>query len=242
MEQPDSAAIEPLTETFDFKLGENKITLKKRTYDTVQSYVVVQLHHNEATAEQAAALFLEQHGGTLLSLENNGDRYISFRLNGSMYTFDPNRMFTPSGIASSLRLLSTYTVEAAQEVENFASFIQDHLPDSALLIAVHNNTDDKFSIRSYQIDTAFKGDAAAVHINEALDADNFFFTTDHGLFKQLQARQQNVVLQHNQQAKDDGSLSIYYGRQNKPYINVEAQNGHLEEQLQMLMLLKSETF
>jgi hypothetical protein len=46
-----------------------------------------------------------------------------------------------------------------------------------------------------------------------------------------------VVLQHNTNAVDDGSLSIFYGRKNKSYVNVEAEHGHLEQQKKMLSVL-----
>ncbi len=239
---PVGEALQPQTETYPFQLGETPVMLSKITYGSAQPYIFVQLHHNEATAGAAAERFLQQHGGVLLRIENGGDRFVSFRLKGTTYQFDPNRMFTPSGIAISLRLLSTYRPEAAREVAQFSAFLLDHLPDTALVIAVHNNTPDNYTIHSYRQDRDLIADAAALHINEDLDADNFFLTTDEAHFQQLQARKQNVVLQHNEQAKDDGSLSILYGRQNKAYINVEAEYGHLEAQTEMLRLLKTLLF
>jgi D-alanyl-D-alanine dipeptidase len=47
----------------------------------------------------------------------------------------------------------------------------------------------------------------------------------------------NVVLQDNRQVTDDGSLSVYCGKWGIPYVNVEAQHEHLEQQLQMLKVL-----
>jgi hypothetical protein len=35
-------------------------------------------------------------------------------------------------------------------------------------------------------------------------------------------------------ATDDGSLSIYYGKKNLVYINIETQKGNLDEQVKML--------
>ncbi|MEJ7676319.1 MAG: hypothetical protein WKG06_00245 [Segetibacter sp.] len=38
--------------------------------------------------------------------------------------------------------------------------------------------------------------------------------------------------------EDDGSLSVYAARHNIPYVNVEAQHEHSEEQLALLRLLE----
>jgi hypothetical protein len=45
------------------------------------------------------------------------------------------------------------------------------------------------------------------------------------------------VLQNNTKAKDDGLLSIYYGRKKKSYVNVEAQYDKTDEQAKMLEVL-----
>jgi hypothetical protein len=47
----------------------------------------------------------------------------------------------------------------------------------------------------------------------------------------------NVVRQNSKKAKDDGSLSIYYGQKGKTYVNVEAENGSIPEQTRMLQIL-----
>jgi hypothetical protein len=38
-------------------------------------------------------------------------------------------------------------------------------------------------------------------------------------------------------AADDGSLSIYYGKKNLVYVNIETQRGNTEEQVKMLHVL-----
>jgi hypothetical protein len=40
---------------------------------------------------------------------NGPNRLISFKLSGKTYSFDPNRMFTPEGIKSTLQTYSSYT-------------------------------------------------------------------------------------------------------------------------------------
>ena len=40
-----------------------------------------------------------------------------------------------------------------------------------------------------------------------------------------------MILQDNENCIDDGSLSVYCGKRNIPYANVEAEDGHLTEQI-----------
>jgi hypothetical protein len=57
------------------------------------------------------------------------------------------------------------------------------------------------------------------------DPDDFFLTTDSLLFHRLAAKKYNAILQHNQRAKQDGSLSVYFGRKKIRYLNCETQHG-----------------
>lgn len=228
----------PVKESLSLSLGNRQVVLERRTYDSLQPWFLLRLHHNETTAGRAAAAFLERKGGRLLEVDNGGGRNISFGLEGRQFTFDPNRMFTPAGIAASLGLYSTFLPAAAAEVEKLGAFVLAQLPDSATVVAVHNNTDNHYSILSYVEDTAYRNDAAHLHINYSLDADNFFLTTDSTVFHYLKELNYNVVLQHNGAARDDGSLSVWMGRQNRRYVNVEAQFGHLEAQTEMLHVLE----
>lgn len=45
------------------------------------------------------------------------------------------------------------------------------------------------------------------------------------------------MLQDNVQVTDDGSLSVRAARNGLPYVNVEAQHGHREQQVRMLEAL-----
>ena len=49
----------------------------------------------------------------------------------------------------------------------------------------------------------------------------------------------NVVLQDNDKVTDDGSLSVLAGRAGIPYINVEAEDGHLQQQVEMIKTVYS---
>ena len=54
------------------------------------------------------------------------------------------------------------------------------------------------------------------------------------MFKRIKKQGFNAVLQSNIKATDDGSLSIYYGKKNLVYINIETEKGNLDEQVKML--------
>ena len=224
-------------QTFLFPLGDSQIVFKKSIYNDSTPYVFLQLHDNEVTAEEAAHQYLQQAGGVLLSIENKGTRNISFTIGSQVYTFDPNRIFTPAGLQATLERLGNSSPEAVAAVKGLADSILQHLPDSSLIIAVHNNTDEAFSIASYQTDTTYLRDAAAVYTNAAHDVDDFFLTTNSTLFQQLAALNYNVVLQDNAGATDDGSLSIYLGKKGLRYVNVEAEHNHGAFQLLMIEAL-----
>jgi hypothetical protein len=229
--------IKPVINTYNYQLGDKSINLQKRTFDSIGKVIFIQLHHNELTAEKAAIEYLQKEGGVFVNILNSTKRLINFNVNGIEYTFDPNRIFTKNGIDSSLKLLSHSSSFAAKEIEGFAHFVLEHIPDSLPLIALHNNTDGRYSIDDYKKGGSLEKDAAEVYVNNNLDKDDFIFTTDKTLYDKLKTMRWNVILQ-NSAAKDDGSLSIYCAKVNRKYINIEVQTGHLKEQLQMLKSIK----
>lgn len=226
--------IAPNVYTYSFSLGNKTIRINKSIYDGYDNGLVfVQLHHNEKTAELAARTYLQQNGGILLSIDNKGERNISFRLHGKLYTFDPNRMFTRAGIRTSLQLYGRYSIEAENLINEFALFVLSSIPEDLPLIAVHNNTDKNYSVQSYLYDAAYRKEAQEVITHKSEDVDNFFINTDSHLHAFLTAQNFNSILL-NPSGKDDGSLSYYYSKRQKPYINIEAQEGHLSQQIKMV--------
>ncbi len=232
-QEEERPLLQPQVATFYHSLGERQITLTVYQYGTAPGPLFLKLHDNERTAEEAARSLLRKEGGRLVVLENGGERYVQFPLKGRSHQFDPNRIFTPRGVEASLRLFRTFSGPAAAEVQGLARFLLAHLPDSLPLIALHNNTDSAFSIADYETGP-LRRDARAVYRAPGSDADDFLFTTDTALFRAFEAAGLNAVLQHNENAADDGSLSIYYGRRNRVYVNAEAEYGHLAEQIRLL--------
>ncbi|HEY0060109.1 MAG TPA: hypothetical protein VGB56_13320 [Flavisolibacter sp.] len=225
------------TEVLAYKLGSTAVELQRITFEGPTPLSIVHLHDNEATARMAAETMLATSGGVLLTLKNAERRLLPFRHRGTNYLADPNRIFTLVGRRSTLKVLSRYNKAAAVELLRFANFFVHHIAPAETVVGVHNNTEANYSVLSYRRGGSFSGDAKETHINGSRDPDDFYITTDDSLFQQLKRKDYNVVLQDNARADDDGSLSIYYGRKSKSYINVEAEHGHLAEQVLMLQEL-----
>lgn len=229
--QPSGEIFTGKEETHVYAIGNRRITLKTTRYGQNRRVVMLSLHSNETTSIAAARSVLERSGGILLSLENDGERFVTFTRRGQSYTFDPNRIFTKTGARATLRQHSRHHArDAVRSVEGLARFLLRKIPATAVLIALHNNDDGGWSLDSYKTGK----DAAGIHQPEGRDPDDFFLVTDRKLFQSLRSAGYNVVLQHNRRAHDDGSLSIYYGRKQKPYVNVEAETGKTSEQAAMI--------
>lgn len=234
---PDDNTVE---RTFSYNLGNRTIALKRTAYGRNKNIIMINLHSDETTGVAAAVSVLERTGGTLLSIENNYQRYITFSQRGKTYKFDPNRIFSKKGIKATLLEQNKHSTNAAiSSIHGFTNFLLNRIPrHAAAVIALHNNDDGGLSVLTYMKGGDFEKDAAAVHKSDMHDPDNFFLTTDRTFFRQLRSAGYNVVLQDNK-AEDDGSLSIYYGRKNKRYINIEAETGSVEEQREMIEVVVS---
>lgn len=196
----------------------------------------VNLHDDENTAVEAALAILREHGGRLIELQHTGERNVAFSLRDTSYAFDPNRMFTAVGVDTTLSRQSILTEAAHAAVTNFADSVLSLIAFDELstIITVHNNTDERYSARSYMEEGPYARDARFVHIAAGSDADDFFFVTTQELYDDLRDAGFNVVMQDNAVVTDDGSLSVLAGQTGIPYVNAEAQHGHFEEQQRML--------
>lgn len=197
---------------------------------------VFNMHDDENTAVEATLEVIRKYGGRLIELRHTGERLISFRLGTESYRVDPNRIFTDSGLRKTLENYSTYSRPAFDEVHDFASaLLADFgLDDTGLIVTAHNNGKEEYSAESYLAGAVYETDASRVFIADGSDPDDFFFVTGVQVFEKLKEAGFNAVLQNNQTVTDDGSLSVLAGRKGIPYINCEAEKGHLEEQIRML--------
>lgn len=223
------------------KLGDGAVDVCVSTRGPeAPEFVYFNMHDNENTSVSAARIAINRHGGKLVEIRSTGQRMISFSLGDKKYTFDPNRIFTDEGIRKTLTEHGPYSAEAHKETARFANqLIKDYFIDAKLVIAAHNNTEGEYSINSYYPGGENETDAAEVFVNKGRDTDDFFFVTDAAHYEILIAAGFNVALQDNKNVVDDGSFSVYCGRNKIKYINVEAEHGHLSEQVQMIESLRA---
>jgi len=223
---------------FEYDLGQTTVLIA--LYGSTKSPLLFfNMHDDENTAVEAAMDILPESGGSLLSLEHSGERLIQFSLNGIVYRFDPNRIFTGTGARLTLERYGPFSIEAFEVVRAFAQHLVEHygLMERPVIVTVHNNTEGTYSAESYLPGAEYAGDAREVYLHPAADPDDFFFVTDSRLFELLKEKGFNVVLQDNQRVTDDGSLSVLAGKAGIPYVNVETQHEHLQEQKRMLRAL-----
>ncbi|MBI5858687.1 MAG: hypothetical protein HZB42_13715 [Sphingobacteriales bacterium] len=226
---------EPVEKTIFYKLGDRDIPIKILQYGEVKDIVCMSLHSNEYTSVQAAMSVLESKGGTLIKVENGDQRVIRFRFRGKEYGFDPNQMFSRIGIGLTLKENGRSNPLAISEIEKFATRLLILIPEkTTCIVALHNNTDEAYSVKSYLPKGDRRSDAKAVYADSSQDADDIAFTTDRYLFQKMADNNYNSVWQDNLKAKRDGSLSVYCGEKDLRYINIETQHGKVQQYQEML--------
>jgi hypothetical protein len=244
--QPDSKPVDyfntkfsPVEKTIYYRIGDKTtIPVTISQYGENNDIIYVNVHDSEPTSVMAAKKILETTGGTLIKIENNGQRNIRFRLKNVTYSFDPNRIFHRRGIEQTLKITGHISNAAIDEVEKFGLRLLQLMPaEASCIVALHNNTDGAFSIKSYLPAGDRMKDAKAVYANKEQDIDDIALTTDSLLYQKMADSGYNSIWQDNKKAKRDGSLSIYCGENNLRYINIETQHGNLDLHIQMLQKL-----
>lgn len=226
---------EPVTTTVPYRIGETVVLIKVSEYGSERTKVFINLHADEMTSVQAATRMLEEEGGLLIRIDNHRKRNIRFKLGGRYYQFDPNRIFSRDGIGQTLRQLGPTSAAAINAVDGFAQRLLKLIPAAAkYVVALHNNTDGKFGVSSYLPGADRQWDARKVYANNSQDDDDIFFTTDSILYERLAAERYNTILQDNVNVKRDGSLSVYCGERNIPYLNCETQHGKVQQYSEMI--------
>lgn len=198
----------------------------------------VALHQDETTAVAAFYQFQQNNWFKDLrffQLLQKSDRLIYFYNTKKQFAVDPNRMFSIAGIQASLKIHNKKKMiptDLVDEIHSFADSLLHHIlpKDSTVyIVALHNNTNKNYSILSYKN----SNDVDTIHLSSIDDPDDFYLVTERSDFNFFVGRNRNVALQ-SKQAFDDGSLSIYCQQRNIPYINIEAEHGHLQQQELMI--------
>ena len=206
-----------------------------KTQYAADGFYFINVHEDETTGIEAAKEFVQDSGGVFIYLKHGQTRNINFNCDGNKYAFDPNRIYSDSGRMSSLKKLSaSYNPYTDSITANFANSFLSLINNPKHIIALHNNTDENYSVKSYLKGGSEYGNAQKIYINKKLDTDDFIFTTDENIFRECKKLKLNVALQDNEDCFDDGSLSVYFGRENISYTNIEAQHTHLQQQKEMI--------
>jgi D-alanyl-D-alanine dipeptidase len=235
-------AEEAQTEIRPLRVGEATVEVVSKRGGDGRSpirWLLVNLHDDENTSVDAAERILADYPCRLVELKHSGERHVVFTIDGAEFGCDPNRIFTPAGVRATLEKISSRNDAAEQEVLRFGQSLIEHyrLNQAQAVIALHNNMDQRYAATSYVKGQAYETDAESVHLQPGKDADDFYFVTERRFFDALTKRGFNAVLQNNQSVTDDGSLSVYCAQHDVPYVNVEAQHGHLDVQVSMLQAL-----
>ncbi|MEJ7737372.1 MAG: hypothetical protein WKF97_08100 [Chitinophagaceae bacterium] len=227
---------QPIISTKDYVLASAMLRFRTTCYDS-SPVVFVNVHENESTSVRAWLQVMNaprQH--CLVECQHEKLRLISFIYKKKKYRIDPNRIFTTAGSSATLKKYNdTYDTTVISKVNQLSAFvISSFIKNKKLVVALHNNTEGRYSIKSYLPNGEEAINAAEVHLNGQKDSDDFFYTTERIYFDFLKNKGCNVALQSIAKATDDGSLSVYCAQNKIPYINIEAQDGHLAEQSEMI--------
>jgi hypothetical protein len=223
------------TERAFFRLGDQLLTIAKLSGQQEHSFILVNLHHNEATAIAASQNYVQQYGGQMVVLENGQKHNVDFEFLNKKYSIDPIKIFTTVGRNKILRR-GPYKTVLSSEVQKFAGYILESLPYDKHVVAVHNVADGERTIHTAGKYATIRR-TKELYFSSKRDEHDYFITTDETVFNELKAKEFNVILQSDYLKKDDGSLSIVVEKNRRTYIDIIAQEGHLQEQQEMIETL-----
>ena len=229
----------PHAEQTSFKLGDTTVHAKVFQHGK-PSPMMINVHDDENTSVVAGKVVVRESGGRLIELVHNGGRLVEFKLDGQTYRFDPNRIFSDEGIRATLSRRSTYSEAAHRVVKDFATkFIEQHALDrEPVIVALHNTDGHGLTINSYRAEGNMSSASSVLHVSPKRSPGDFFYVTDRRFFDYFKARDFNVTLQDDANVSDDGSASVYFARKGIPYLNIEADVSHLDEQTQMVRVAR----
>jgi hypothetical protein len=242
---PQAANLSETVQTL--KVGASEFSVRV-VGDADSPFRYVVLHGDEETAPLATEAHLKRHPGVMIQLVNPRKRSVTFKLPGLPYTydFDPNRIFTRAGIEKNVRALNRRTRPSRfprlyEEVERFRErllqLILGSRPPDLAVIAVHNNSTSPrsdFSFETFVNSRGYFPGVEAMQYQRGQSPFNLFIVTESAMYDGLARRGLNVVLENAQLAHDDGSLSVFCGREGIRYANIETRQGELSRQIEML--------
>jgi hypothetical protein len=217
------------------KLGEKEVYWREVHQAENGQWLFINVHEDESTSIEAVSLANEQIMPlNFFRLTHNNTRRIEFLLKDKEYSIDPNRIFTFRGRIKTLKDGGRFSFKANRLAKTLSKEIITTVRNYQTIIAVHNNTDVNYSIHSYAPGGDESGNTSELFITDAWDPDDFIYTTHKAFYDAFKARNINVIYQNDKRFVNDGSLSVYCGKRQIPYINIETQKGHLNEQIKLI--------
>lgn len=227
-----------ITNNINVEIGDSVVRVRSHGKKGLP-ILFVALHDNEDTGIRAAHNAINTYGGRLIELRAVDQRWIPFNVDGRSVVFDPNWMFSVSGIERSLRDYNVYSLNACRMVFSFSHRIIEELDIDLfkVVVSLHNNTNNRFSILSYGRNGRYASQVRKLHIREYTDVDDFFLVTNLNMFRYIKMRNYNVALVKRHVVAGDGSLMGYSVEQGVDYLNIETQHLHFSEQREMINLV-----
>ncbi|MFO7721662.1 MAG: hypothetical protein R6V49_00410 [Bacteroidales bacterium] len=199
------------------------------------SLMFLVIHDDENTSSEVGFAQMKRFDASLVEMKNDGKYLFNLISDSVSYLFNPNRIFCLNGIENTLLQYGPCADHVASGIHLFAQQVAGAFflrPD--FIVALHNNRNNGFSINSYLTDSLLISTVDSVFVNPEKDPDNFFYVNDPEHFTIIRRKGYNVVMQSEKPLYDDGSLSYWCHRMKIPYVNIEAEHGHHEEQICML--------
>lgn len=220
--------------TKTLKLGDATFQIIQEYGDVNDSVLFLNVHEDEHTSIETVEEYAKSRPVHFVRIAHLKTRRLEFSINKKAYSVDPNRIYTRKGRRNTLKDGGRHSFKASKAVKQFSLHILNYLSDKSVVIAMHNNTDINYSIKSYLPDGDESENTKEVFINPERDPDDFIYTTVKSYFDSFKEMGINVILQDNEKYVNDGSLSVYCGQNGINYINIEAQKGHFDEQLELI--------
>ncbi|RZK82074.1 MAG: hypothetical protein EOO92_03100 [Pedobacter sp.] len=215
-------------------LNDLKVNLIKYSYGK-PTISLLAIHDDEDTGIKAAFEYIRFSGGSIIDSQYGDVRNFKLTNDGETFQTDPNSIYTKKGIPLGILKFGPVDDDVVKLLDKTAKSILKLYDPGHLgyIFTLHNNGEGGFGIGSYLKGNELSSTADSVHVNIVADPDDLILVTELALFNKLKRENVNVVLQ-SPNAPDDGSLSIYAHQKKIPYINVEVQHGHVEENLLLI--------
>lgn len=215
-------------------LGKSSIQLIGYKGEILSDVLFLNVHEDEQTSILAINKVRQEFPIEFYYLHHEQTRNINFRTRRNIYEFDPNRIYTFKGRKNSLNKFGKFSFKANKEVKKLDLAIKELIANYKVVVTLHNNTDVNYTINSYAAGGDESENTKELYISQNWDSDDFIYTTEKKYFEFFKSNDINVILQDNEGCVNDGSLSVFCGKNNIPYINIEAEINHFNENIALI--------